>query len=307
MGEIRVGTASWTDPEFIKAGWYPPGVKGDAEARLRFYAERFSMVEVNASFYALPTPETVAAWAERTPADFRFHVKANGIISGHPTDPARLPPPLRVLAEDCDLDSRGRIRRPGRHLRDAVIDAQLEAMHPLGEKLGAVLLQLPPYVVSGEAQRDELARILTRFRPVRCAVEFRHRSWVGPGERERALALLAAHDAAWVIVDAPRIEVQSAMPAVVDVTTPALAYLRLHGRNPLTWTTGRSVAEKYDYVYSDEELEEWVEPVLDLAERAAEVAVVFNNNKSDYPLRNADRFRELARRVRPNGDVSVAL
>lgn len=297
MGEIRVGTASWTDPEFLKAGWYPAGVKGDAEARLRFYAETFSMVEVNASFYALPTPETVAAWADRTPAGFRFHVKANGIVSGHPSDPARLPPPLRGLAQGADLDSRGRIRRPGRHLRDAVIDAQLEAMHPLGGKLGAVLVQLPPYVASGESQREELGRILARFRPARCAVEFRHRSWVGEGELPRALELLATHDAAWVIVDAPRIEVASAMPAVVEITTPALAYIRLHGRNPLTWTTGRSVAEKYDYVYSDEELEEWVAPVFDLAERAQEVAVVFNNNSHDYPLRNAARFRDLARDV----------
>lgn len=293
MEKVRIGTASWTDPEFIKAGWYSPGVKGDAAARLRFYAERFAMVEVNASFYALPAPETVAAWAERTPPDFRFHVKANGVVTGHPSDPARLPPPLRTLAEGVDLDARGRMRRPGRRLRDAVIDAQLEAMGPLGSKLGAVLVQLPPYVVSGEAQRGELGRILARFRPARCAVEFRHRSWVSPGERERAVDLLSTHDAAWVIVDAPRIEVASAMPVATEVTTPALAYLRLHGRNPLTWTTGRSVAEKYDYVYPDEELEAWVGPVLDLADRAQEVAVVFNNNSHDYPLRNAARFREL--------------
>jgi uncharacterized protein YecE (DUF72 family) len=302
MGDIRVGTASWTDPEFIKAGWYPTGVKSDAEARLRFYAERFSMVEVNASFYALPTPETVSAWAERTPPGFRFHVKANGVVSGHPSDPARLPPPLRTLAESADLDSRGRIRRPGRHLRDAVIDAQLEAMHPLGSKLGAVLVQLPPYVVSGEAQREELGRILARFRPARCAVEFRHRSWVSEGEQQCALDLLSTHDAAWVIVDAPRIDVASAMPTVIEATTPALAYLRLHGRNPATWTTGKSVAEKYDYVYSEDELEEWVGPVLDLAERTQEMAVVFNNNSHDYPLKNAARFSELVAAMK--GQVS---
>lgn len=293
MGDVRVGTASWTDPEFIKVGWYPPDVKGDAAARLRFYAERFDMVEVNASFYALPTPETVANWAERTPAGFRFHVKANGIVSGHPTDPGRLPPPLRSLAESAELDTRGRIRRPGRTLRDAVIDAQIEAMGPLGDKLGAVLLQLPPYVDSGPRQREELARILGRFRPVRVAVEFRHRSWVSPGERERALDVLAEHDAAFVVVDAPRIDVASAMPPVVEVTSPALAYLRLHGRNPNTWTTGRSVAEKYDYAYTDAELEEWIGPVLDMAEHAQEVAVVFNNNSHDYPLHNAATFREM--------------
>ena len=291
MASILVGTASWTDPEFIKAGWYPPEVKNDAEGRLRYYAERFPMVEVNASFYALPTIETVAAWAERTPPDFRFHVKAHQVISGHPSDPGRLPPPLRNLP--AELDAKGRIRRPSRELRDAAIDTLLEACGALGDKLGAILVQLPPFVASGERQRDELARILSRLRPARAAVEFRHRSWVAPGERERAAALLAEHDAAWVCVDAPRIEAMSAMPPVVEVTSPALAYVRMHGRNATAWTRGRTVAERFDYEYADRELEEWVDPVLAMAERAQEVAVVMNNNARDYALQAASRFSEL--------------
>jgi uncharacterized protein YecE (DUF72 family) len=289
--DVRVGTASWTDPEFIKAGWYPADVKDDAEARLRYYAGRFPMVEVNASFYALPTVETTASWAERTPEGFRFHVKAHQVISGHPSDPGRLPPPLRELP--ASHDARGRIRRASRELRDAVIDALLEATGPLGDKLGAILLQLPPYVVAGAAQREELGRILARLRPARAAVEFRHRSWAEPGEREAAAELLAAHDASWVVVDTPRRDVASIMPPIVEVTSPALAYLRLHGRNAAAWTTGRTVAERFDYAYSDQEMEEWVGPVLDMAERAQEVAVVFNNNARDYALRNAQRFGEL--------------
>lgn len=291
MGEVRVGTASWTDPEFIRAGWYPDEVKNDAEGRLRYYAERFSMVEVNATFYALPTVETTSAWARRTPPGFRFHVKAHQIVSGHPSEPARLPPALRDLP--ARLDRRGRIRRPGRALRDAVIDALLEGTAPLGDKLGAILVQFPPYVAAGEAERAEVARILARLAPARAAVEFRHRSWVAPGERARTAALLTGAGAAWVVVDAPRIDVASAMPAVVEVTTPDLAYLRLHGRNAATWTTGRTVAERFDYAYSPEELEGWVEPVLEMAERAREVAVVFNNNARDYALRNAAEFRRM--------------
>ncbi len=273
--DVRVGTASWTDPEFIKAGWYPPEVKGDAAGRLRYYAERFAMVEVNASFYALPTVGTTEAWAERTSDNFRFHVKAHQVISGHPSDPGRLPAPLRELP--YTPDARGRIRKPSREMRDAVIDSLLEAVGPLGDKLGAILLQLPPYVVSGPAQRKELARIVARLRPARTAVEFRHRSWAEPGEREAAAEILATHDAAWVVVDAPRLDAKNVMPPIVEVTTPALAYLRLHGRNAATWNTGRTVAERFDHVYSDEEMEEWVAPVLDMAERAQEVAVVFNN------------------------------
>jgi len=288
---VRVGTASWTDPEFIKAGWYPPEVKNDAEGRLRYYAARFPMVEVNASFYALPTVETVEAWTDRTPDDFRFHVKAHQVISGHPSDPRRLPEPLRGLP--FSADAKGRIRRPSRELRDAVIDAMLEALGPMGDKLGAVLLQLPPYVAAGDAQRTELERILRRFAPARVAVEFRHRSWVAPEERERTMDLLAARDAAYVCVDAPRLDTASALPPIAEVTTDALAYVRLHGRNRDTWHTGTTVAERYDHVYTREEMSEWLDPVLDMAERAQEVAVVFNNNARDYALRNADEFREL--------------
>ncbi len=290
-GRIRVGTASWTDAEFIKAGWYPPDVKGDAEAQLRYYAARFPMVEVNSSFYALPTVETSAAWAERTPDGFRFHVKAHQVISGHPSEPGRLPPPLRELP--ATYDAKGRIRRPSRELRDAVIDSLLEAVGPLGDKLGAILVQLPPYVVSGDRQREELARILERLRPARAAVEFRHRSWAEPGEREAAADLLGAHEASWVVVDAPRIDAKNVMPPIVEVTSPALAYLRLHGRNAATWNTGRTVAERFDHAYSEEEMEEWLDPVLEMAERAQEVAVVFNNNRRDYALTNAAEFAQM--------------
>ena len=266
-------------------------MKDDAEGRLRYYAERFPMVEVNSSFYALPTVETVENWAERTPPGFRFHVKAHQVISGHPSEPGRLPPPLRDLP--ASYDKRGRIRRPSRELRDAVIDALLEATGPLGDKLGAILVQLPPYVVAGEAQREELRRILARLRPARAAVEFRHRSWVEPEARAAAAELLGEHDAAWVCVDAPRLDVASALPPIVKRTSDALAYVRLHGRNASTWTTGKTVAERFDYVYTEAELEEWVGPVLELAEETQEVAVVFNNNARDHALRNAAEFREL--------------
>lgn len=291
VDRIRVGTASWTDPEFIKAGWYPDEVKNDAAGRLRYYAEHFPMVEVNATFYALPRHGTVQAWADRTPDHFRFHVKAHQVISGHASDPARLPEPLRDLPYQAD--GRGRVRTPSREMRDAVIDALVEAAAPLGAKLGAILLQLPPHVGSTPSTRDEVARIIDRIRPLRTAVEFRNASWAEPGEREAAADMLGQRDAAWVCVDAPRIDVQSAMPPIVEVTCPELAYLRLHGRNAATWQGSRTVAERFDWQYSDEELEEWLEPVIGMAERAQEVAVVFNNNHGDFALRSATRFGQM--------------
>lgn len=291
MGGIRIGTASWTDPEFIRAGWYPDDVRNDAEGRLRYYAEYFPMVEVNATFYALPRAATVQAWADRTPDDFRFHVKAHQVISGHASEPARLPEPLRDLP--YEPDRRGRIRTPSRQMRDAVIDSFVEAIAPLAPKMGAVLLQLPPHVASGAATRTEIGRIIDRISPLRTAVEFRHVSWADPGEREAAAEMLAARGAAWVCVDAPRIEVASAMPPIVEVTSGELAYVRLHGRNAQTWQGSRTVAERFDWQYSDDELGEWIGPVMDMAERAQEVAVVFNNNHGDFALRSAARFGDL--------------
>jgi uncharacterized protein YecE (DUF72 family) len=291
VGGIRIGTASWTDPEFIRAGWYPDDVKNDAEGRLRYYAEHFPMVEVNATFYALPRAATVQAWADRTPDDFRFHVKAHQVISGHASEPARLPEPLRDLP--YEPDRRGRIRTPSRQMRDAVIDSFVEAIAPLAPKMGAVLLQLPPHVASGAATRTEIGRIIDRISPLRTAVEFRHVSWADPGEREAAAEMLAARGAAWVCVDAPRIEVASAMPPIVEVTSGELAYVRLHGRNAQTWQGSRTVAERFDWQYSDDELGEWIGPVMDMAERAQEVAVVFNNNHGDFALRSAARFGDL--------------
>jgi uncharacterized protein YecE (DUF72 family) len=288
---VLVGTASWTDPEFMKAGWYPPAVKGDAAARLRYYAERFTMVEVNATFYALPSVQTVTNWTERTPEPFRFVVKAHQVISGHRSDPARLPAPLRELP--FATDRRGRIVRPSRALRDAVIDTLLESLGPMGAKLEAVLLQLPPSVAFGEDQQREVARIIARFAPVRVAVEFRHRSWVTGDAQRQTMAMLAERDAAYVCVDAPRIAAVSAMPPIVEVTCPELAYLRLHGRNGATWQGSGSVAERFNYVYPREELEEWLVPVLEMAEHAQAVAVVFNNNARDYALRNAAEFQQM--------------
>ena len=299
---IYVGTASWTDPEFIKAGWYPAEVKNDAAARLRYYADHFPMVEVNATFYALPSIRTVENWTERTPDGFRFVVKAHQVISGHRSDPSRLPGPLRTLP--FAADSRGRIARPSRELRDAAIDTLLEALGPMGGKLEAILLQLPPSVVCGDAERAEIARIISRLAPVRVAVEFRHRSWVADTAREATMAMLAERDAAYVCVDAPRTEAVSAMPPLVEVTCPELGYLRLHGRNADTWQGSRTVAERFDYRYAAEELEEFVAPVVQMSKRVEDVVVVFNNNAEDYALRNAGEFQKMIANVRASFGVA---
>jgi uncharacterized protein YecE (DUF72 family) len=271
---IRVGTCSWAD-ESLSALWYPPHAR-TAEGRLRHYAEHFDTVEVNSSFYAMPVAETASNWAKRTPEGFVFHVKAFAMMTRHPVRPEQLPPDLR---EGAEVDDRGRIH-PSRELRTEVFDRFLHGIGPLGEagKLGGILVQLPPYIVRKPESLDYLIWARERLEGHPMLVEFRHRSWLEPDVADETLAFLRSIDATYVMVDAPRTDAKNVVPTVVG-RTGTDAYLRLHGRNAGTWNVrGRSAAERFDYLYSDEELEEWVPPLRELAETAGTVWVMFNNN-----------------------------
>jgi uncharacterized protein YecE (DUF72 family) len=271
---IRVGTCSWAD-ESLSALWYPTNVRS-GEARLRYYAEHFDTVEVNSSFYAMPVAETAEKWAQRTPEGFVFHVKAFAAMTRHPVRPEQLPPDLRA---GLTLDERGRVR-PSRELRAAVFDRFLHGIQPLAEaeKLGGILLQLPPYIVRKPETCSYLEWARERLAGHEVLVEFRHRSWLEPGARAHTLDFLRSIGATYVMVDAPRTGGRNVLPTVVDRTAPD-AYLRLHGRNAATWNIrGRSAAERFDYLYSEEELREWVPVLCEQAEAAETVWVMFNNN-----------------------------
>ena len=255
---VRVGTCSWADESLSKL-WYPPGVSS-AEARLRWYAEHFDTVEVNSSYYALPTEEMATAWAHRTPPGFVFHVKAFGMMTRHPVRVEQLPPDMRSEAE---FDERGRIDRPSQELRSAVFRRFLRAVEPLREagKLGGVLMQLPQYVVFKPSSFAYLEWAREQLTDHHMLVEFRHRSWLTDEHREQTLAFLERLPASYVIVDAPPVTSDNVAPTVVARTSDT-AYLRLHGRNTATWNhRGGGAAKRFDYLYSQDELAEWVEPL----------------------------------------------
>ena len=249
-----------------------------AEARLRYYAERFSTVEVDSTYYRLPDEEMVSRWDERTPDGFVMHVKAFGMMTRHPVRAEQLPPDLRDAAP---VDDRGRVDRPPRELRAeafARFHAALEPLRSAG-KLGGILLQFPPYVVAKDLSRDYLAWAVEQLRGDRPLVEFRHRSWLEEESRAETLAFLEELSATHVVVDAPKTEAKNLVPTVVAATSP-LAYVRMHGRNADTWNVrGGSASDRFDYLYSDEELREWAGPLHELAEGAEEVYVLFNNNR----------------------------
>jgi uncharacterized protein YecE (DUF72 family) len=272
---VRVGTCSWAD-ESLSKWWYPKGIR-TAEERLRHYAEHFDTVELDASFYRLPEEEQVAKWAERTPPGFVFHVKAFAPMTRHPVRLEQLPPDLR---EGVPVDERGRVDRPSRELRAEIFarfHAALEPFRAAG-KLGGILLQFPSYVVAKESSRDYVAWAVGELAGDLPLVEFRHRSWLDDEHRDHTLSFLESLGASHVVVDAPKTEAKNLVPTVLAVTGP-IAYVRFHGRNADTWNKrGGSAAERFDYLYSEEELREWVPDLRRLAEEARSAYAMFNNN-----------------------------
>ncbi len=275
MAPVRVGTCSWAD-EALSKHWYPPGTP--AGERLAYYARHFDTVEVDSTYYRVPGEEMVARWAERTPPGFVMHVKAFGLMTRHPVKLEQLPPDLR---EGVPTDARGRVDRPPREFRAEVFRRFLEALEPLRSagKLGGILFQLPPYVVPKPASFEYLRWVREQLGADELLLEFRHVGWLEEGRRAETLGLLEELRATHVIVDSPRIEgAENVAPTVLALTSPTL-YVRFHGRNAGTWNKrGGSAAERFDYLYADEELREWVPQLRELAGRAEQAFAFFNNN-----------------------------
>ena len=298
MGHVVAGTCSWTEKTMIER-WYPHGVSS-AEERLRYYASRFDTVEVDSSFYAIPRREYAEAWARRTPPGFIFHVKAFGMMTGHEVDERALPPEMRDVGYEYTVTSHGRVRSPEARMVDHSFEIFSDAIQPLREagRMGGVLLQYPPWYTARD--REETERVLGRIdyaigqlSPVPVFVEFRHSSWAEERTLEKAARFLAERGAGLVAVDAPRVGDGSSMPPV-SVATGPLGYVRFHGRNAATWgMRTASAADRFDYLYSDEELAEWVQPIRRLAEQTERTWVMFNNCKYDYAPRNAARMAEI--------------
>lgn len=275
------------------AAWYPAAAKSAAD-RLRYYAERYDTVEVDSSFYGLPSERNSALWAERTPAAFTFHVKAFAMLTRHGVKPEQLPATLRA-AYDLELDRYGRVVHPPAGLREEIFAWFLSALSPLRDagKLGVILLQFPPYFVATPANRAYIARAASLLAPDRVAVEFRHASWVEPEELTRTLALLADLGLTYVGVDEPRLDSAGVLPPVTAATSE-IGYVRFHGRNAATWNAPvGSAAERFKYDYSEDELAEWVVPLGRLAEETAVTYAMFNNCYGDYAPRNARQLSSL--------------
>jgi uncharacterized protein YecE (DUF72 family) len=300
---IRVGTSGWSYPSgkgTWKGVFYPPGTRDE----LAYYAERFDTVEVNSTFYRVQSPQTALSWARRTPADFLFSIKLFQKFT-HP----------ELYLKKTGLDPWD--------LGQKDIDEFRAMLDPIAaaNKLGVLLAQFPASFQDEPAAREYIDWLLDTFRDFSMAVELRHRSWSDASSDLDAM--LARHRAGLVLIDEPRFESSIALnPSLVTGADPSRpAYLRLHGRNAANWWTHEKSEDRYNYLYSRDELQPFVQTAVEAARSGRKVFVYMNNHFSakavanaailkadlgqpapgEYPEAMIDRYPELAGIVRVGG------
>lgn len=300
-GRVLIGTASWTDKPLIDSGrFYPPEAKSP-EARLRHYATQFPLVEVDSTYYGLPTVENAHRWVERTPPGFVFDVKAYSLFTEHPTPVARLPKALQAILPAGLVGKRNFSREDAPvEFVDLCWSTFNDALLPLADagRLGAIVFQFPKWVYPSRYTHHYLEEIRERLGTYRGAVEFRQERWLDAEHQEETLALLGDVGLTYICVDEPQ-GFPSSVPPVAAVTTPDLAYVRFHGRNAETWEKRTETSsERFDHYYTPAELDEWVPKIATLAEEAAEVHLIMNTNNFDQGPENG---RLLERRLQDRG------
>ncbi len=294
MGRILIGTASWTDRTLIKDGhFYPPEAK-TAEARLRYYAEQFPIVEVDSTYYFPPSEKNSVLWIERTPKDFTFNVKAYSLLTNHPTRPDSLYKDLELPEELADKKNLYREQLPDT-IVDEVWQRFRDALMPLHSagKLGAVLFQYPQWFVIGRKNKDYILECAERLKEFRIAVEFRHKTWLEERNVDETLSFLSGHDLPYVSVDMPQ-GFDSSLPPIAAATADDIAMVRFHGRDRKAWAKKNvSASERFRYEYSEAELNEWVPKIKDVSGQARETHVLMNNCYRDFAVNNARQLGDL--------------
>ena len=273
----------------IESGWYPPEAS-TPEQRLRYYARQFGLVEVDATYYALPAEQTAVAWAARTPAAFTFNIKAFSLFTQHPTRVAALPADLRA-----DAEKTGKDRVYLKDVDPVIVDQAWErftaALEPLREagKLGAILLQFPPWFPISRANKEYILSCAQRVAPRQVCVEFRNRTWMTPDNQQETLGFLSDHQVPYVCVDMPQGH-RDSIPPVLAATAP-LAVVRLHGHSD-KWES-KDIHERFGYRYTQQELAGWAPKIAALARDADDTQVLFNNCYRDYAQVNAEQLADL--------------
>ena len=255
MDSILIGTSGFSYKDWV-GPVYPQGTP--AKNYLSLYAKEFSFTELNFSYYRQPDPRTMERMAYATGDDFSFAVKAHQSITHEISE---------SFGNDIKLFKQG--------------------IEPLTQasKLAAILIQFPYSFHYTAESRKHLLAICGGFEGLPAAVEFRNSEW----QRDSVYKGLAEHNIAFVNVDEPDLK---GLPKPTDIVTSQISYVRFHGRNKKQWWTGDN-ASRYDYLYTDEELTEWIPRITKVAEKSAKTIIAFNNHWRGQAVTNAKRVREM--------------
>ena len=289
MSPLRIGTSGWNYPSG-KGTWNgvfypPPRRRPRGFDELAFYAEHFDTVEVNTTFYGQPRAAVCRAWADRTPPGFEFSVKLYQKFT-HP----------RMFEEHVEKS----LPEPARADRNAIrtlaqpsaadLDEFRRGIEPLASrgKLGAVLAQFPPSFKDTPASREYVATLLRTLHDYPMAVELRHRSWSDAfGE---TLEMLNAFQSAWVQIDEPKFKFSVRQNYLPNVR--GFYYMRLHGRNVAAWWRHDKAEDRYNYLYSADELREFSETAAAARQLVKKLYLYTNNHFSAKSVANAAMIKE---------------
>jgi uncharacterized protein YecE (DUF72 family) len=271
---IKIGTSGWSYPSghgTWNGIFYPSQPRGRGRGRgkfdeLAFYAEHFDTVEINSTFYGVPDSKTTMRWAERTPAGFEFSLKLYQKFT-HP----------EMFHKASGQDAL--------NLGTKDVDEFRRAIDPLASasKLGALLAQFPASFTNEPDTRGYLEWLLERFRDYDVAVELRHRSW--SDDPLQTFALLEAFDAAWTQIDEPKFKTSIRQDLRPNVRS--FYYLRLHGRNAAQWWTHEKSEDRYNYLYSADELQPFAEAAREASRDVKKAYLYANNHFSAKSVANA--------------------
>jgi uncharacterized protein YecE (DUF72 family) len=296
VDNILIGSASWTDKTLLACGRFYPPEATTPEARLRFYATQFPVVEVDSSYYGMPSPQNAQLWAERTPAHFVFNVKAFRLFTGHQTSPTVLHKDLQQVLGPRVAKSLYYKDLP-KEILDELWRRFSEALEPLRQagKLGAVHFQFAPWLLRNREGHAHVSECVARMQGHLLSVEFRNQTWFDGDRAAATLAFERELGVVHTVVDGPQ-GFANCVPCVWDVTHPELALVRLHGRNQGTWNVKSAASSsRFDYWYSQQELAAIAPEIRTLGAKAARVHAIFNTNNEDQGQANARLLAQLMR------------
>jgi uncharacterized protein YecE (DUF72 family) len=251
---VKIGTSGYSYEDWI-GPVYPPDLP--KSEWLKFYATLFNAVEINFTYYSLPNPYTFANMERKTQNDFEFIVKMNQIIT-------------HQLEKD-----------------DQALQTMKNSVQPLveKEKFGGFLIQFPYRFKYSRPGAQHIEWIVEKLKEYPLFFEFRHNSWI----REDVFHFLKRNNLHYVVVDEPRLK---GLPKPVIRVSGDIAYFRFHGRNEAKWWDGNN-QERYDYLYSDEELEKWFQDISKILKITYKTFIFFNNHPQGKAVTNAKKMKEL--------------